>query len=53
MSNEDEEIEKNDSRKIGPGDLLSFGGVNLLFTLNLEKEDLNKYKIKWDDLKSL
>ena len=40
-------------RRIGPGDLLSFGSINLLFTLNLEKDDINKYNIKWKELKSL
>ena len=52
MSNKVEE-EQDDSKKIGSGDLLSFGSVNLLFTLNLEKEDLSTYKIKWNELESL
>ena len=48
MSDKEEENEKNDLKSIGQGDLLSFGSVNLLFTLTLEKDDLNKYKISWD-----
>ena len=47
------EERKDDSTSIGAGDLLSFGSVKLLFTLNLEKGDLTKYKLKWDDLNSL
>ena len=45
--------EKGDSPKIGPGDLLSFGSINLLLTLNLEKEDMHKYGANWHNLKSL
>ena len=48
-----EENDKNTIKRIGPGDLLSFGSVYLLLTLNIEKEDMNKYKINWRDLKSL
>ena len=48
-----EEDETEDTKKLAPGDLLSFGSVNLLFTLNLEKHDIKKYKIKWDKLESL
>ena len=47
------EERKDDSTSIGGGDLLSFGSVKLLFTLNLEKGDLTNYKLKWDDLNSL
>ena len=47
------EERKDDPTSIGAGDLLSFGSVKLLFTLNLEKGDLTKYKLKWDDLNSL
>ena len=49
--NEEEEI--NNNKKIGPGDILSFGSINLLLTFNLQKEDINKFKINWNDLKSL
>ena len=52
MSNKQEEA-KDDSKKIGPGDLLSFGSVKLLFTINLDKNDLSNHNIKWDELKSL
>ena len=47
------EEKKDDYKSIGPGDLLSFGSVKLLFTLNLEKGDLANYKLKWNDLNSL
>ena len=52
MSNQAQD-EQDDSKRIGPGDLLSFGSVNLLFTLNLEKEDLTNYKLKWNELETL
>ena len=42
-----------ESAKIGPGDLLTFGSVNLLLTLNLDENDFTKYKIYWEDLLSL
>ena len=47
------EEKKDDYKSLGPGDLLSFGSVTLLFTLNLEKGDLANYKLKWNDLNSL
>ena len=50
MSDEDE---SEDLKKIGPGNLLTFGSINLKFTLNLEKSDIKKYKIKWEKLESL
>jgi hypothetical protein len=52
MSDKQEEA-KDDSKKIGPGDLLSFGSVKLLFTLKLDKTDLTNHNIKWDELESL
>jgi hypothetical protein len=52
MSNVEED-NISEFKTIGPGDILSFGSVNLLFTLNLEKEDINKYDIKWEKLESL
>ena len=52
MSDKQEEA-KDDSKKIGPGDLLSFGSVKLLFTLNLDKTDLTNHNIKWEELESL
>ena len=39
--------------KIGPGDFLAFGSINLLLTLNLNKNDFSKYKINWEDIQSL
>ena len=39
--------------KIGPGDFLAFGSINLVFTLNLTKHDLSKYKLNWEDLETL
>ena len=39
--------------KIGPGDLLAFGNIDLLFKLNLNINDLTKYKLKWEDIESL
>ena len=51
MSSDDDEIDE--PKKIGPGDLLSFGSINLLFTLELDKHDLKKYKIKWAAVESL
>ena len=47
------EERKDDSKSLEGGDLLSFGSVKLLFTLNLEKGDLTNYKLKWNDLNSL
>ena len=48
-----EEEENNNSKSIGPGDILSFGSINLLLTLNLEKDDLFKYQVKWNEIQSL
>ena len=48
-----EEDNISELRSIGPGDILSFGSVNLLFTLDLEKEDISKYELNWDELESL
>ena len=47
------EEKKDESKSIGTGDLLSFGSVKLLFTLNLEKGDMTNYKLKWENLKLL
>ena len=51
MSDKAEDIDE--STKIGPGDLLAFGSINLLLTLKLDKNDLSKYKVNWEDLNSL
>ena len=47
------EDESEESTKIGPGDLLAFGGINLILTLSLDKNDLSKNNINWEDLDSL
>ena len=41
------------STTIGPGDLLAFGSVNFLLALNLDENDLTKYKLNWENLSSL
>ena len=51
MSDKAEDIDE--STKIGPGDLLAFGSINLLLTLKLDKNDLSKYQVNWEDFKSL
>ena len=38
---------------IGPGELIAFGNLNLILTLNIDENDLSKYKINWDDINSL
>ena len=43
----------DESMNIGPGDILAFGRIQLIFTLNLDKDDLDKYKVNWEDLKSI
>ena len=52
MTNKAED-EIEETVKIGPGDLLAFGNIDLLFKLNLNKNDLTKYKLKWEDIESL
>ena len=47
------EGELEETIKIGPGDILAFGSINLLFTLYLTKKDLSKYKIEWENIESL
>ena len=56
MINKDEDEIEEDvyfNSKIGPGEILAFGSLNLLLTLNLEPTDLANYKINWEDIKSL
>ena len=56
MTNKDEdELDEdiNINPKLGQGELLSFGSLNLLLTLHLEQNDLSKYKMTWDDINSL
>ena len=43
----------DESMNISPGDILAFGRIQLIFTLNLDKDDLDKYKVNWEDLKSI
>ena len=52
MTNKAED-DNEEAIKIGPGDFLAFGSINLLFTLNLTKHDLSKYKLNWEDLETL
>jgi hypothetical protein len=52
MTNKAED-EAEELLKIGPGDFLAFGSINLLLTLELNKNDLTKYKKNWEDLESL
>ena len=52
MTNKAED-EIEETVKIGPGDLLAFGSINLLLTLDLNNNDLTKYKLKWEDLETL
>ena len=47
----DEDI--NINPKLGQGELLAFGSLNLLLTLELMPSDLSKYKLNWEDIKSL
>ena len=53
MSEESKEKDNIERIKIGPGDILTFGGIDLLFSLVLTKREIEKYKIKWDKLSSV
>jgi|GEM_PF-5882406 len=54
INNDDEEIDEDILNvHIGPGDLIAFGNLNLILTLNIDENDLSKYKINWDDINSL
>jgi len=55
INNDEDEIEEDvyNNPKIGSGELLAFGSFNLTLALNLEQSDLTKYKLEWDDIKSL
>ena len=56
MINKDEDEIDEDAYinpKLGSGEILVFGSLNLILTLNLELSDLTKYKIDWEDIKSL
>ena len=52
-SEKDSDSQENQSTKLTPGNLLSFGSLNLTFTITLKKQDIKKYKIKFDSLKTL
>ena len=52
MTNKAED-EAEELIKIGPGDFLAFGSINLLLTLEINKNDLSKYKLDWEDIESL
>ena len=52
-SENDSDSQENSSTKLTRGNLLAFGSLNLTFTLILNKQDLKKYKIKFDSLKTL
>ena len=52
-SEHDSDSQENSIPKLTPGNLLSFGSISLIFTINLKKPDLKKYKIKIDSLKTL
>ena len=54
INNDEEEIDDDIlNARIGPGELIAFGNLNLILTLNLEESDLTKYKMTWDDINSL
>ena len=55
MTTKDEDDAENDinNPKIGPGEILAFGSLNLIMTLHLDHNDLKKYRLNWDDIKSL
>ena len=47
------ENETEETKKLSSGDILAFGSVDLIMKLNLDKHDLKKYKVKWNELESL
>ena len=50
---EDDAEDDINNPKIGPGEILAFGSLNLIMTLHLDHNDLKKYRLNWDDIKSL
>lgn len=48
-----DENQTEETKKISSGDILAFGSVNLILKLDLDKHDLKKYKVKWEELESL
>ena len=55
MTTKDEDDAEDDinNPKVGPGEILAFGSLNLIMTLHLDHNDLKKYRLNWDDIKSL
>ena len=55
MTNNDEEELEEDilNTPIGPGEIIAFGNLNLILTLNVDESDLSKYKMNWKDINSL
>ncbi len=55
MTTKDEDDAEDDinNPRIGPGEILAFGSLNLIMTLHLDHNDLKKYRLNWDDIKSL
>ena len=55
MTTKDEDDAEDDinNPKIGPGEILAFGSLNLIMTLHLDHNDLKKYRLNWEDIKSL
>ena len=52
-SEQESDSQENQNTILKQGNLLSFGSINLIFTLILKKSDLKKYKIKFDTIKTL
>ena len=52
-SEQDSETQEKPSTILAPGNLLSFGSINITFSLSLKQKDMKKYKIKFDNLKAL
>ena len=52
MKNEEED-EIEEMPRIGPGEILAFGNLNISLILNLDSNDLLKYKTDWDEITSL
>ena len=52
-NNDDEELEEDIlNSQIGQGELIAIGNLNLILTLNLDENDLSKYKVNWNDINS-
>ena len=53
MSERKKEKQSVEQIKLEPGDVLTFGSVNLLLSLAITQREVNKYKVKWDKLSSI